>query len=44
MPVIPALGRLRQEDTKFKDRLSYIVILRPARTGVRFCLKKKLRK
>jgi hypothetical protein len=25
MPVIPALGRLRQEDGKFKDRLGYVV-------------------
>jgi hypothetical protein len=26
-PVIPALGRLRQEDLKFKASLSYIVSL-----------------
>jgi hypothetical protein len=32
MPVIPALGRLRQEDPEFKTSLGYIVKL---------CLKKK---
>jgi hypothetical protein len=32
MPIIPALGRLRQEDHKFEDRLRYVA--RP-------CLKKK---
>jgi hypothetical protein len=34
-PVIPALGRLRQEDYKFQVGLGYIV---------RSCLKKKIRK
>jgi hypothetical protein len=29
-PVIPVLGRLRQEDLKFKDTLGYIVRCRPA--------------
>jgi hypothetical protein len=32
IPAIPVLRRLRQEDLKFKDRLSYIG---------RLCLKKK---
>jgi hypothetical protein len=35
MPIILALGRLRQEDFKFETRLSYIA---------RSCLKKKKKK
>jgi hypothetical protein len=29
MPVIPALGRLRQEDLKFEASLGYIATSRP---------------
>lgn len=42
MTVVPALGRLRQEDTKSEVRLSYIAVLRPDGTRVRFCLRRKI--
>lgn len=30
MPIIPALGKMRQDDQEFKARLGYTVSLRPA--------------
>jgi hypothetical protein len=44
MPVILALGRLRQENPEFKDRLGYIVSSRPACYILKTYLKKRKKK